>query len=116
ALDVERHATHGRHRARLGLVGHLEVPPRQDAHRSRSFGLRISSSANPHRVNASTTNTIASPGGTSHHHWPELAAPAPNACSRVVPHDVERGSPRPRNDRVVSDRIAIATRSTVLAK
>ena len=48
----------------------IEIADGQDAHRWRSFGFKISSSANPHSVNASTTNTMARPGGTIHHHCP----------------------------------------------
>ena len=39
----------------------------QQAHRPLSFGLRMSSRAYPIIVNESTTSTIATPGGTSHH-------------------------------------------------
>jgi hypothetical protein len=67
-------------------------------------------------VNARTTTTMATPGGTSHHQFPAVAAPALNAPSRMVPHDTLVGSPSPRNDSVLSERMAMATRSTVLAK
>src|SRR5918996_1972502 len=59
---------------------------------------------------------MATPGGTSHHQFPAVPAPAPNADSRIVPHEVLSGSPRPRNDSVVSERMAMATSRTVLAK
>ena len=39
-------------------------------------------------VNESTSNTIATPGGTIHHQYPENAAPCPNACSKIVPHEM----------------------------
>src|ERR671914_2716342 len=67
-------------------------------------------------VNARTTSTMAIPGGTSHHHCPAVAAPALKAASRIVPHEVLVGSPSPRNARVLSERMAMATSSTVLAK
>ena len=68
ARDVEGRATHGGDRTGARAVGDVQVADGEDAHRSRSLGLKTSSSANPHIVNARTTRTIARPGGTSHHH------------------------------------------------
>src|SRR5205085_7149496 len=110
------HAADGGDVSALRGVGDLEVFDRQEAHRARSFGLRMSSRAYPIMVNARTTNTIARPGGTIHHQFPANGAPWPNAFSKIVPQEVWRGSPNPRNDSVASDRIAIATVSTVCAE
>ena len=72
------------------------------------------SMARPTRVNDSTTSTTQMPGGRTYHHAPWLTAPVENALSRIAPHDGASGSPRPRKDSVVSDRITIATVSDTL--
>ena len=59
---------------------------------------------------------MQSPGGITYHQAPALGAPAWNAFSSIVPHEIRVGSPRPRNERAASERIATATISTVLAK
>ena len=52
-----------------GYISTSRSRDEKDAHRSRKVaGFMISSRANPHSVNASTTNTMARPGGTIHHH------------------------------------------------
>jgi hypothetical protein len=73
------------------------------------------SSARPTRVKASTTMTTHRPGGSRYHHAPALIAPALNALSSMVPQETRNGSPSPRKDSVVSERIAMATVKVVLA-
>ena len=68
------------------------------------------------RVNASTTRTTHTPGGTMNHHAPVVIAPTPKASSSIEPQDTRVGSPRPRKLSVVSVRIATATVRVVLAK
>ncbi len=80
-----------------------------------SRGLRMSSSAVPSRVVASTTNTIARPGGKNAHHAPADTAPRLNAKFSIFPQLMTVGSPRPMNARVDSDRIARLTTRTALA-
>src|SRR3954447_21285713 len=50
------------------------------------------------------------------HHAPVVIAPTEKALSSIDPHDTRVGSPSPRKLSVVSERIAIATVSVVLAK
>ena len=50
-----------------------------------------------------------------YHHAPAEMAPPEKASSRIVPQDTAVGSPRPRKDNVVSDRIEIDTASVVFA-
>jgi hypothetical protein len=59
--------------------------------------------------------TTHRPGGRRYHQAPKLIAPAANASSSIEPQDTRNGSPRPRNDSVVSERMAIATVSVVFA-
>ena len=51
-----------------------------------------------------------------YHHAPRVIAPEPKALSSIVPQLTCSGSPSPRKVSVVSDRIAIATVSVVLAR
>ena len=67
------------------------------------------------RLKERTTRTTQRPGAAMYHHAPWEIAPAAKASSRIEPHDTAVGSPRPRNDSVVSDRIEIETASVVLA-
>src|SRR4029079_6031016 len=87
----------------------------QQGHGHRLPGSRTFSRARPTSVNASTTTTTQMPGGSRYHQAPALIAPAENALSSIDPHETRNGSPSPRNDNVVSDRIAIATVRVVLA-
>src|SRR4029077_5028392 len=98
------------------LAGRLGRPDHLGHQRSRSFGLNTSSRAWPTRVNASTTSTTQTPGGTMYHQAPVVIAPTENALSSMEPQETRVGSPRPRKLRVVSVRIAAATVSVVLAK
>ena len=66
-------------------------------------------------MNASTTSTTATPGGTNHAHLPRVSAPASNDSSRIRPQDQVSRGPTPRNDSVVSRKIAAAMVSVVLA-
>ena len=77
----------------------------------------MSSRAYPIMVNESTNSTIATPGGTIHHQYPENAAPAERLLQDRAPRELlALGSGRPRNESVVSVRIAIATMRMVFAK
>ncbi len=58
---------------------------------------------------------IATPGGNRYHQAPAEIAPWSNALSRIGPQEMWNGSPSPRNDSVVSVRIAAATVSVVFA-
>ncbi len=75
ALDGQVHLAHRGQRPVVGPVGHRELLDLQQAHRSRSLGLRISSRAWPTSVNDSTTRTTHTPGGTKNHHEPVVIAP-----------------------------------------
>ena len=55
-------------------------------------------------------------GAISHHQACRVRAPAWNASSIIVPHDLDCGSPRPRKESCDSDRIAIAIVKIVFAK
>ena len=65
---------------------------------------------------ANTSTAMQRPGGTTYHQAPALGAPASKPFSIIDPHEIEVGSPRPRNASAASARIATATISTVLAK
>ncbi len=58
-------AAHGGDVDAAGAVGHVQVLQLENRihQRARSRGSRISSSARPHIVNASTTSTIPMPAG-----------------------------------------------------
>ena len=64
---------------RVRSAGRRRTAGRSSSARRR--GLRISSRASPTSVNASTTRTMQSPGGTMYHHAPRPGAPA--SCGRV---------------------------------
>src|SRR4051794_32271437 len=66
------------------------------AHRFLRVGLRTSSSARPHRVNAITTVMTPSPAGRKNHHAPSEVAPASYDDSSVWPQLTRSGSPSPR--------------------
>src|SRR5690606_28213679 len=117
--DLQADAPHGRDGPAGGAVGDPQVFEDQDrlAHRSfPSFGSAISSSVRPTIVKASTTARIPRPAGTKYHQALRVMAPLANASSRVLPQDGLPGLPRPRNDRVVSDRIEMGTHSVALAR
>ena len=59
---------------------------------------------------------MAVPGATRYAHSGMPAAPLCQALRSMLPQLKFRGSPRPRNESVVSERMAMATTSTVLAK
>src|SRR5690606_23417452 len=101
------------------VIGDLEIFDLEHgiAHRCRpSFGSAISSSVRPTMVNARTTTRIPSPAGTKYHQALRSIAPLAKASSRVLPHEGLRGLPRPRNERVVSERIEIGIQSVALAR
>src|ERR1022692_81795 len=101
---------HGRHLAAGRPVGDAQVAQFQQAHqRSRSFGSNTVSRACPHMVKAITTTMIATPGAISHNWLPAAPPPVKNASFSISPQDGRSGSPRPRNDSVVSARIVPAT-------
>ena len=75
----------------------------------------MDSIARPMRLNARTTSTTQTPGEPRYHQAPCEMAPEEKPCSRIEPHDTAVGSPRPRKDSVVSDRIEMETASVVFA-
>jgi len=60
----------------------------------------------------SETRAIAIPGGRTHHHIER--EPEISACWNMFPQDTTEGSPRPRNSRADSVRIAAGTVSAKL--
>ena len=78
-------------------VGDAQVVDARTAHRSLSFGLRISSMANPIIVNAEDDEHDRRRRAASiHHQYPARRRPASNASSMIVaPRDVTVGSPSP---------------------
>ena len=60
-------------------------------------------------MNASTTATIASPGGSTNHQNPAVAAPVSDASRSIAPHEGASGSLSPRKASVDSMMMAIPT-------
>ena len=87
--------------------------PRVSSRRHRlgavaAAGRAMASSARPTRVNASTTRTTQMPGGSRYHQAPVRDRAGWRTRRRAsCPRTTAGGSPRPRKDSVVSDRIAI---------
>lgn len=59
---------------------------------------------------------MAIPGGARYHQWPDETAPASRASWSMPPQETIVGSPRPRNARVASVRMALEIPSVVWAR
>src|SRR4029079_14519028 len=112
--------SHGVHALFAGAVGDRQVTHLQQGyvvqwgeravvHRGCTLALRTCSTARPTRVNPSTMNRMATPGGIRYHQAPAVTAPCMNAVFSIDPHDTDVGSPRPKKVNVASARMALAT-------
>ena len=59
---------------------------------------------------------MPTPAGRKYHQAFLTIAPLTNASSSVLPHEADEGSPRPRNERVVSVRMEIGTASVAVGQ